>query len=522
METVDRATSSLSYETLRQEIAQQCPQVEPQLLEEFFTQLDPDYFTMFSAAQIAAHVRLLAAISAAQPVHIHVEPQTATRATMTVAAYDLFGVFSIITGLMATYCLNIRHGQSFSYQRGPGHSMPWGPTEGGRIIDIFCVEYAAERPFDGPAQIRFQGQLTALMQLLRQGQWSHARARLHAQLMDTIRTSSQAFAERVHPIDIHIDNSASAQWTVVDIHADDTPGFLYSLSNALAMRNIYIYRVSIRSMAGKVHDRLFVGRHRGGKITSAEGQRELRLIVALIKQFTHFLTMAPDPVMALQHFEQFLDRLTTSLASEDDLQWLWQEHTLKALATVLGSSDFLWEDFLRMQHAALLPVLKDMEAMGPRLTKMALATRLQQDMQDVPADLARRKQVFNTFKDRELFRIDMRHLLHPELPFGVFSEELTDLAEVILEGALHLTQDALQGRYGQPMLAAGTLCPFALFGLGKLGGREMGYASDLELLCVYGGPGTTTGPTPAVCGGIRRNAGASTARVYCGTALGHF
>ncbi len=495
METQHNTASWAVPQPLRQEVARQCPQVAPQLLEEFFTQLDADYFTLFTPAQMADHVLLLGAVDDSHPVQVQVALHTATRATITVVAYDLFGAFSMITGLMATYGLNIREGQVFSYHRGPGRTTPWGHTEGGRIIDIFTVEFAADRPFDSTAQAHFQAQLTALLQRLLQGQLPQARAALNYQLTDTIRTSTQTFSEHLYPIDLEIDNATSGEWTVVDIRADDTPWFLYSLSNALAMRNIYIYRVSISSTAGKVHDRLFVGRHRGGKITSADGQRELRLIVVLIKQFTHFLTVAPDPAMALQHFEQFLDRLATSLASENDLQWLWQESTLKALATVLGSSDFLWEDFLRMQHMALLPVLKDMEAMGPRLSKAELEARLQQAWQEAPPEAAARKQAFNTAKDRELFRIDMRHLLHPALPFGVFSEELTDLAEVVLDGALRLTQEALQARYGQPLLADGSVCPFALFGLGKLGGREMGYASDIELLCVYAGPGTSSGLT---------------------------
>lgn len=493
MEMPQNIISRAVPQSLRQEIAQQCLQVAPPLLEEFFTQLDADYFTLFTPAQIADHVRLLGAVDDGHPVQIQVALQAARRAVITVVAYDLFGVFSMITGLMAIYRLNIHEGQIFSYRRGPERATPWGHPAGGRIIDIFTVEFAADRPFDSTAQTRFQAQLTALMQQLRQGQLPQARATLNYQLTDTIRTSLQIFSEHLYPIDIHIDNAASAEWTVVDIRADDTPGFLYSLSNALAMRNIYLYRVSISSTAGKVHDRLWVGRYRGGKITSAEGQRELRLIVVLIKQFTHFLTVAPDPAMALQHFEQFLDRLATSLTSEDDLQWLWQERTLKALATVLGSSDFLWEDFLRMQHMALLPVLKDVDAMEPRLSKTELQTRLQQALQAAPQETAARTQALNTVKDRELFRIDMRHLLHPEWPFGLFSEELTDLAEVVLDGALRLTQEALQERYGQPVRADGSACPFALFGLGKLGGREMGYASDIELLCVYAGPGTSNG-----------------------------
>ncbi len=87
----------------------------------------------------------------------------------------------------------------------------------------------------------------------------------------------------------------------------------------------------------------------------------------------------------------------------------------------------------------------------------------------------------------------MRHLLHPELPFGSFSEELTDLAEVVMAAALTLAQQTLQERYGMPQQPDGSPCTFALFGLGKFGGRELGYASDIEMLCVYSGQGTTSG-----------------------------
>jgi len=106
-----------------------------------------------------------------------------------------------------------------------------------------------------------------------------------------------------------------------------------------------------------------------GKITSAAGQRELHLMVMLIKQFTHFLTVAPDPVMALQHFDRLVDRLAGDAARGEDLQWLWEDSTLKALATVLGSSHFLWEDFLRLHYETLLPIFKDLRAAEQRLSK---------------------------------------------------------------------------------------------------------------------------------------------------------
>jgi len=458
-----------------------------------FAQLDADYFALFPASEIAAHVLLLAAVDEQHPVQVRVVPRSATCADMLLAAYDLFGEFSIITGLMAAYGLNIREGQVFSYQCGPGHTTPWGATPGGLIVDVFTIEYAAERPFDGTVQAAFTAQLTTLLHMLRQGKQQEARASLNYQIIDTLRTAPPTFSTHLFPVEIAIDNATSTDWTVVHIHADDTPAFLYSLSNALAMRDIYIHRVSIKSASGKVHDQLFVGWRRGGKITSAAGQRELRLMVMLIKQFTHFLTVAPDPVMALQHFDRLVDCLAGDAARGADLQWLWEENTLKALATVLGSSRFLWEDFLRLHYDTLLPMLKDLRAADQHLSQDELSIRLQQALQGAPA-LAERKHALNTFKDRELFRIDMRHLLHPALPFGVFSDELADLAEVVLAAALALAHEALHVCYGTPLLTDGRPCAFALFGLGKLGGRELGYASDLEILCVYSGQGQTSGP----------------------------
>jgi glutamate-ammonia-ligase adenylyltransferase len=224
---------------------------------------------------------------------------------------------------------------------------------------------------------------------------------------------------------------------------------------------MYIHRVAIRSREGKVQDQLHLGWRRGGKIRSPEGLRELHLIVTLIKQFTHFIHRAPDPAKALRYFDQLMDRLSNDGSFNDTFPWLWEAESLKALATVLGSSDFLWEDLLRQQYATLLPVLQETITHQPSPKQAELAEHLEQALQRA-STAAEQKECLNTFKDRELFRIDMRHLLHPELPLGQFSEELSDLAEVVMRAALHLVQQRLQPRYGSPFLADGQSCPFAL------------------------------------------------------------
>jgi glutamate-ammonia-ligase adenylyltransferase len=493
MQSGNTHPSALERDALYQEVVHRCPTVAPQVIATLFEQLDAEYFTLFTPPQIAAHVQLLSQVSAQRPVTMRVAPRNPKTAEVLIVGYDFFGEFSLMTGLMASFGLNILEGQVFSYQSGPGRTTPWGHIQGGMIIDTFVVEFAPERPFDAAAQAHFATRLTELLRLLEQGKLQEARDRLNYQLIDAIRASHRTFSARLYPVHVAIDNASSPDWTIVRIVADDTPGFLYSLSNALAMRNVNIHRLSIRSAAGEVRDTLSVSRHRGGKITSEAGQRELRLIVVLIKQFTHFLTIAPDPVKALRHFDQLLDRLAPAASSSDDFRWLWEEKPLKALATVLGSSDFLWEDFLRMQHTTLLPILQDMGEMEQPVEGAELASRLARELAAAGTE-SDRKAALNTFKDREMFRIDMRHLLHPELPFGSFSEELTTLAEVVLSAALEVAARRLQSRYGAPLLADGQRCAFALFGLGKFGGRELGYASDIELLCVYEGPGTTAGP----------------------------
>jgi glutamate-ammonia-ligase adenylyltransferase len=64
---------------------------------------------------------------------------------------------------------------------------------------------------------------------------------------------------------------------------------------------------------------------------------------------------------------------------------------------------------------------------------------------------------------------------------------------VILDRSLKDCQAKLNKQYGAPYLTNKKPCPFSILGMGKFGGRELGYASDIEVLFVYGGAGRTSG-----------------------------
>jgi glutamate-ammonia-ligase adenylyltransferase len=281
----------------------------------------------------------------------------------------------------------------------------------------------------------------------------------------------------------------------MDIRSDDTPAFLYAFANALAMRNIYIAKAQIEMDGGKLHDRFYVRNRYGQKLIDPADQQQLRLTAVLIKQFTHALTWAPDPTKALESFDQFLDLIvqeTKGKAQQQVLAFVSDKKTFPLLARLLGASDFLWEDFLRRQHHNLLPLLQDYRD-APLIKPQALLRKELDRLVDRAKTDAARKEALNRFKDQELFRIDMKHIVEPGTSLADFSLALTELAEAILDRSLKDCQAKLNKQYGAPYLTNKKPCPFAILGMGKFGGRELGYASDIEVLFVYGGAGRTSG-----------------------------
>jgi glutamate-ammonia-ligase adenylyltransferase len=356
-------------------------------------------------------------------------------------------------------------------------------------VDVFRV-----RPRSGvgePEAAALEKDLLDLLALLAAGRTDEARERLNRRLVESLAASwdadRPAGGEALAPLDITFEDDPASRWTVMDVRGRDTPGFLYALANALAIRGVYVQQVRIESVGREAHDTFWIARRDGRKIEDAADRQALRLAVALIKQFTHLLPSAPDPARALRAFDQLLDR---AMAGDGDAaRTLGGPEGLRELARLLGSSEFLWEDFLRMQFEHLSPVLGQW-----RSRELSAAGALRRELRaqvEAGRSFEQRTRLLNEFKDEQLLLVDMKHLLDPALTLERFSQALGDLADAVVEEALSLCRAELVERRGAPRDTAGREIPVAAFGLGKFGGGEMGYASDLELLVVYGGPGRT-------------------------------
>jgi glutamate-ammonia-ligase adenylyltransferase len=505
----------------------------PEQIQRHVARMDPSYAATFSDQEIRRHAVLADQLDVDCQVRVEAALVGQGNWRVTIVGYDYPGELSLICGLLFAYGFSIVDGSAFTYEPVPLSTSPRTGGEAGRggerrkIVDVFTVQLV-QGQVTAETWTRYADDLMALVQMMCAGQVHEAQGELAKRAASIFRDTPGAMTP-LYPVDIEIDNDTSGHYTVLRIDAPDTVGFLYEFTNALALNRVYIARVLVDSTGHRAHDTLYVTDADGRKITAAHKQRELRAATVLIKHFTHLLPHSPDPASALLHFSEFIGELFARPGWPDELASLENPQVLGALAQVLGVSNFLWDDFLRMQHANLFPVVRDVDALTTAKSKEQLQAELEADLAlEIPEvsksvdenslkppssaastlagdgagssfqTASRTSEVWraalNDFKDREMFRVDMRHILGHAVEFWEFAEELTDLAQVVVDAAYRLCFEELCEQFGSPLLADGQPSPMTVLALGKCGGRELGFASDIELMFIYAGNGQTTGP----------------------------
>jgi glutamate-ammonia-ligase adenylyltransferase len=98
------------------------------------------------------------------------------------------------------------------------------------------------------------------------------------------------------------------------------------------------------------------------------------------------------------------------------------------------------------------------------------------------------KSALRRMKHREMTRIATRDLAGIS-PLNEVTEALSDLASAALEGAVRFARRAVTSRAGEPMASfsdgSRRPCRFVVMGMGKLGGLELNFSSDIDLIYLY-------------------------------------
>ncbi len=100
-----------------------------------------------------------------------------------------------------------------------------------------------------------------------------------------------------------------------------------------------------------------------------------------------------------------------------------------------------------------------------------------------------------TVRHRELLRILWRDVSGAATVVESL-RDLSDLADAAIGAALAWSTESLRARHGLPRTESGELCGFGILGMGKLGGHELNFSSDVDLVFVFSEAGHSDGPRP--------------------------
>jgi glutamate-ammonia-ligase adenylyltransferase len=196
------------------------------------------------------------------------------------------------------------------------------------------------------------------------------------------------------------------------------------------------------------------------------------LLPPFIDVATHFAN-APDTLGRILNLLEAIARRAPYLS-------LLKEYpqTLMQLARMLSASPWAAQYLTRQPHL-LDELLDPRQLMTPPDWSQAQA-ELGRQMQGLDGDVERQMDELRVFKHSETFRLlaqDLSGLWTVEK----LSDHLSDLADLLLEITLNLIWEGLPGRHRDKPA-------FAIIAYGKLGGKELGYASDLDIVFLHDDP----------------------------------
>ena len=200
------------------------------------------------------------------------------------------------------------------------------------------------------------------------------------------------------------------------------------------------------------------------------------------------LAVTPDPDRALSYLSNLQHRQPVMFQ-----RWAASPTRSAELVAIFSYSHFLADELLRNPHW-----LGEMDALNRLCTKDSYEAALVKDFQQIPAGTPEAL-ALALFRRRHILRILLRDVLGlaalPEI-----TEELSNLAGAILEVSYQRLREELIVRHGTPRYKTpegdSRECGLAVIALGKLGGQELNYSSDIDLMFIYSANGETDGPNP--------------------------
>lgn len=226
---------------------------------------------------------------------------------------------------------------------------------------------------------------------------------------------------------------------------------------------------------------------------SQEGIKRLDRLVPLVLERAG---ASEGPDLALR---QMID-LIASIGGRTNYLSLLLENpdVLSRLADFSAKSS--WITAYLSRHPVLLDELFDLHALYRPFDRNALELEITRKINDIPPDeFEYQMDELRIFKQTHTLRVAAADI-SDKVPLMRVSDYLTDIAETVVNTAIRLAWDYLTDKHGIPgTMMDGEHCEtgFAVIAYGKMGGIELGYDSDLDMVFLHAGTdGQTRGEKP--------------------------
>lgn len=234
--------------------------IPPLLVKQELKAMSTRHLLRFPPLQLADHVRMLTSLSDEDPLRIRFEsvPEQGT-ASITVCTFDLPGLFSKIAGVMAANGFNILTADILTLTNG-------------KVLDVLIVNTLSGSPDDEGRRSRFDRDLRDVL----------AGVVTVESLVERRRRSGIGMRQKPlpkYPPRIEFDNEISAEYTVIDVYADDSLGLLYRITSALTSRGLSIGVSRISTKGDQVADTFYVRDIFGHKVIDEQKLSDLRSIL---------------------------------------------------------------------------------------------------------------------------------------------------------------------------------------------------------------------------------------------------
>ena len=216
-----------------------------------------------------------------------------------------------------------------------------------------------------------------------------------------------------------------------------------------------------------------------------------RTFFKLAPTLLNVLRDSPNPDMALRYLSAFTDKV--GARSSYYTMFAEKPSTLEALTRVCGTSLYLADMLIAS------PELFDLLTVPTLIERSKTLTEKQAEALQIVAETPEERMLsmLRRYKNDEIWRIALRNILgNATLP--TTTEELSDLAEAVLQAIHPAIEAELREAHGTPLNPDGTPATFAIVAMGKFGGRELNFSSDLDVMYVYSADGETTEGMPNV------------------------